>query len=409
MRYGIIGFLLLLTSAVLAEEPAPNAAQKAFADQVKATQKLLREAKAFEVKAESQWKLTGGKADVTGQQSVLVTSNAPNKLAIILVDPQDKEGGLKILADGQTITRLMPGLRIYSQEKYTGSPLDELQADGVTIPALRNAGVDFLARPDMLAVLNTQTLAVEDLGFAEANGEKTHGYRLTLVAGPVVEVRFSTGERPVPIEVKSTLVLAVTKEKTYTRTLAVKLNWDWAAKERTDWTLPIPADMKKVDDLQEAILAPDLAEVLGTPVPDVSFQDADGKPWKLRDDTGKSIVVVYSWATWAAPEGKNLPALNEFVKAFSEKGVKFVAVNVGDTPAAAKKYASDAKFTGVLTLDPKGSSLASLRVATVPGVVIVGKDGTLQAVYRGQADTAAKVQADLEKLLRGEQLVPKKQ
>jgi hypothetical protein len=129
---------------------------------------------------------------------------------------------------------------------------------------------------------------------------------------------------------------------------------------------------------------------------------------KLADQAGQSILVLYAWATWAAPDGKNLPALNEFVKAYSGKGVTFVAVNVGDTPAVARQFAEAAKYTGILALDPKGSSLAALRVATIPAVVIVGKDGTLQAVYRGKADTAAKVKADLDTLLGGTNLVPKK-
>lgn len=388
--------------------PEPTAAQKAFAESVRAAQKVLRGTPAYTVSAEGKWKLTGGKREQSGTQTVRMTVANPDKVRIEVGAADEKDPHLIVTADGKTITRLFAEAKLYSVAAYTGTPLDDLQTDGVTVPALRAVGVDFLARPNMLAVLTAQTLNVEDLGVQEG-GSKLRGFRLTLVGGPSVVVRFTTGDRPVPAELSSTLELPVAETKTYTRTLHVKLTWDFTAQPAADTFTPtLPNGAKRVDDLYEAILAPELDEALGKPVPDVEFAGLDGKPIKLSDYTGKSVVVLYAWATWAAPDGKDLPGLNEFVKAYSAKGVTFVAVNAGDTAQAAKQFVATAKYTGVVALDPKGTGLAAVRVAAVPAVVVIGKDGTIQSYHRGKPDTAEKVKADLDKLLRGESIIPKK-
>src|SRR4051812_4281476 len=44
-------------------------------------------------------------------------------------------------------------------------------------------------------------------------------------------------------------------------------------------------------------------------LPDLGFEDADGKPKKLSDWRGR-IVLVNLWATWCVPCRKEMPALD---------------------------------------------------------------------------------------------------
>src|SRR6266436_5417891 len=44
-------------------------------------------------------------------------------------------------------------------------------------------------------------------------------------------------------------------------------------------------------------------------LPDLAFEDADGKPKKLSDWRGR-IVLVNLWATWCVPCRKEMPALD---------------------------------------------------------------------------------------------------
>lgn len=44
-------------------------------------------------------------------------------------------------------------------------------------------------------------------------------------------------------------------------------------------------------------------------LPDLAFEDADGKPKKLSDWRGKTVLVNL-WATWCVPCRKEMPALD---------------------------------------------------------------------------------------------------
>src|SRR3954453_9860976 len=44
-------------------------------------------------------------------------------------------------------------------------------------------------------------------------------------------------------------------------------------------------------------------------LPDLAFQDADGKPKKLSDWRGKTVLLNL-WATWCVPCRKEMPALD---------------------------------------------------------------------------------------------------
>jgi len=82
-------------------------------------------------------------------------------------------------------------------------------------------------------------------------------------------------------------------------------------------------------------------------------------------------------------------------------------VNVGDTARAVRVVTEKAGFKSKVLLDAGGEGMAAYR-AQVPTVVLIGKDGTVQAVHRGRrADTREQVKKDLDALLKGDTLAPK--
>jgi thiol-disulfide isomerase/thioredoxin len=80
-------------------------------------------------------------------------------------------------------------------------------------------------------------------------------------------------------------------------------------------------------------------------LPDLAFEDAEGKPKKLSDWHGKTVLVNL-WATWCVPCRKEMPALEGLQTRLRGPNFEVVAINI-DTrdPEKSKKFLADANLT----------------------------------------------------------------
>src|SRR5438445_4029315 len=80
-------------------------------------------------------------------------------------------------------------------------------------------------------------------------------------------------------------------------------------------------------------------------LPDLAFLDADGKPRKLSDWRGKT-VLVNRWATWCVPCRKEMPALEGLQTKLGGPNFEVVAINI-DTrdPEKPKNFLKEANLT----------------------------------------------------------------
>ena len=62
-------------------------------------------------------------------------------------------------------------------------------------------------------------------------------------------------------------------------------------------------------------------------LPDLAFEDADGKPRKLSDWRGRTVLVNL-WATWCVPCRKEMPALDRLQTKLGNKDFEVVAINI---------------------------------------------------------------------------------
>src|SRR5579863_2735933 len=79
-------------------------------------------------------------------------------------------------------------------------------------------------------------------------------------------------------------------------------------------------------------------------LPDLAFDDADGKPRKLSEWRGR-IVLVNLWATWCVPCRKEMPALDRLETRLGGKNFEVVAINI-DTrdPEKPKNFLKEANL-----------------------------------------------------------------
>src|SRR3954468_8101387 len=113
-------------------------------------------------------------------------------------------------------------------------------------------------------------------------------------------------------------------------------------------------------------------------LPDLAFEDAEGKPRKLSDWRGKTVLVNL-WATWCVPCRKEMPALDNLEGKLGSDKFAVVAVNIDtrdpDKPKAFLKdnnltrlgYYSDAKAKVFQELKTMGLALGMPTSVLIDG------------------------------------------
>ena len=137
-------------------------------------------------------------------------------------------------------------------------------------------------------------------------------------------------------------------------------------------------------------------------LPDLAFEDAEGKPRKLSEWRGKTVLVNL-WATWCVPCRKEMPALDSLQAKLGGKDCEVVAVNI-DTrdPEKPKNFLKEANLTklGYFT-DSKAKVFQDLKnigkALGMPTSVLVDGQGCEIANLAGPAEWASE---DAIKLLK---------
>jgi len=147
--------------------------------------------------------------------------------------------------------------------------------------------------------------------------------------------------------------------------------------------------------------------LLGKPAPPLELELADGGgKLSLAKHLGKDVVVLDFWASWCGPCRRSLPLLADVAAAYQGKGVVVYAVNERESAATARAFMAREKLALTVALDADGAAGERYGVESIPQTVVIGKDGTVQAVHVGYApelkDTLGK---QLDELLAGKRLV----
>jgi thiol-disulfide isomerase/thioredoxin len=137
-------------------------------------------------------------------------------------------------------------------------------------------------------------------------------------------------------------------------------------------------------------------------LPDLAFEDAEGKPKKLSDFRGKTLLVNL-WATWCVPCRKEMPALDQLQAKLGGPNFQVVAINI-DTrdPEKPKNFLKEADLTGLGYFnDQKAKVFQDLkaigRALGMPTSVLVDPKGCEIATIAGPAEWASD---DAIKLIR---------
>jgi peroxiredoxin len=358
----------------------------------------------FEVQVATRWTLEGDNPHSGDSTRKLIVQH-PRSFRLTVDAESDREPSLVCASDGRTVTRLYQkgDLVIYSKNE---GGLEQLLEDALTDSSLKGTGLDIVVRPDAHQYLMSSISDVKDLGIEDLDGRQTHRFSTAWFGGSQVDFWVATDREPVLLRWKRTQKLKIGEIE---RQFAIdnQLTWKLDASFSADQgEIEMPSGAIEVVDLQSYLLKGSTDQLLGRPVPKLSLKLVDGSSLDLAQHRGKHVVMLFFFATWAAPSTEDMPELLARVKEHEGRGVVFYAVNVGESAEKVRAFLKSRDFTNPVVLDSERRAARAFRITSLPVTVLLGKDGTVQAAHVGLSpEERSLIRQDLLDLIQGKTLV----
>jgi thiol-disulfide isomerase/thioredoxin len=401
--FSVAGTAWAQEAAGPAPEDAGGAVEAKAADLLQKTQQFYSGLERFRFDAESTLTMGSGEAAQTMESSADVAVDRAGYFAAEV--QQGEAGDVRVVSDAEQITLYSPTENQYMQNTAPDS-LAEVLAGGIPMATswpLFVALIGGEGGPSMDEVATSGSYAGEE-DFA---GTKVH--RVTLSDGQVeMDVLIATGEQPWIRAIYPDAASLAAQPGTPAEIDLELLYSNWEVVESFPegfFALDLPEDAV---DVMAAAQDEGPQGMVGEPAPAFELPLLDGGRVSLAEHAGSDVVVLDFWATWCGPCRKGLPVLHEVTRDYAGQGVAFYAVNLRETPEQIRAFLEEMEIDPPVALDEDGSVGQAYGATSIPTTIIIGKDGTVQAVHVGiPADTsqlADQLRNELDTLLAGNQL-----
>jgi cytochrome c biogenesis protein CcmG/thiol:disulfide interchange protein DsbE len=138
--------------------------------------------------------------------------------------------------------------------------------------------------------------------------------------------------------------------------------------------------------------------LVGRPAPGFALTAFDATPLTLDAQRGR-VVVVNFWASWCYPACyEEAPILERSWRAYRDRGVLVIGVDIQDTVEAAQKFIRDFGLSFPNAPDPTGKVSVDYGTYGVPETFFIDRRGRIRAKHVG-ALTDEVIRAHVERLL----------
>ena len=341
-----------------------------------------------------------------------LTGQRPNKLRLVL-------GGvmaLTVLSDGKQAYTVVPSLQKYTVDEAPASWEAVLADNGVGMMA---GGPGYRILKDLLSgdpakELLSGVTNLTYVGTEELAGVKCHRLQFVQAEGKL-DAWIVDGAQPWVRQVEFDLSEVVARlraqrpeVKEAKASLTVSLA-DWAenpAWKDDSFVFQAPEGVVLAETLFPDTPSAEHAKLLGQPAPSFKLKQLDGTEIEVGAGKEKGVVVLDFWATWCGPCRVGLPILSEVVGGYKAGEVKFYAVNEEESAAAVQTFLTKSGLKLNVLLDADGKVGALYNVNGIPQTVLIGPNGTVQAIHVGVApDLKRRLRKQLDTLVAGQALV----
>ncbi len=114
----------------------------------------------------------------------------------------------------------------------------------------------------------------------------------------------------------------------------------------------------------------------------------DGFPLNFETLHGFPIVINF-WATWCEPCKVEIPALQAVYDMYKNRGLRIIAINVGETLEIARTWVEKLSMRFDVLLDPTASVAGLYQLRGQPSTFVVAPDGKISQIFYGPITQSA--------------------
>lgn len=356
----------------------PTDAETQLMEFLEKTTQTLERQKRFQLVFDNQVALNGDR-DIPGLHYRLTMraeqGEKDQRIQWTLESVKRNEYRFQVDWDGNQLTRVLLPEKVYSTQASSDWRQDLRQCP-FTSDLLTMAHGDFLFQPNLLEHVRHQLVYVSDLG----DDDGLRHFQLELTDGREMDLWFQEQTEVVfPLRMKSRLVEHVTETEKVEVTTEGEFQWSWNP-DKLDWqSLPEKSLLTRVSDLQDAMLGNDSLSRIGQPLPEKKLFDLEGNVAKVGAENRP--MLLYFWATWAAPSVREMEGIETFANRLQEAGVEVHPVNVGQAKQEILEFLEGRPGSFTHWKDVDGSMSRQLGLAHLPSVVIVDGNGNVAQVF----------------------------
>lgn len=121
----------------------------------------------------------------------------------------------------------------------------------------------------------------------------------------------------------------------------------------------------------------------GDTAPDFILKNLDGEKVHLKDYRGQGVLLNF-WGTWCGPCKEEMPYLNHIHQKNAVKGVKILAIDVGESRYQVNNFVEryDLKFPIILDKDREATE--AYNIDPMPTTFFIDKNGKVVKKVKGQ-------------------------
>ncbi|MEW4570582.1 DUF2092 domain-containing protein [Tautonia sp. JC769] len=368
----------------------------------------LADLEAFDLTVRLDWTVEGARDDdQAGTNLYRLRVRRPGRFRIEVRPGDRPEPSLIVVGDGQTATTFYPARGLYSQAEQLNDPARALERNPIVAISLSGSLIDTLLRPDLVDLVRSYATGGAFLGTEELDGRALDRYSLSW-RGDEEELWIGPEAEPLPRKLVRILTVPTGEGRADRLVTTATFDWTLGGPIPDDaFALDLPDDATRVEDIYAALANGSAGTLVGGPAPELDLNRLDGSKTNLAFHAGRDVVVLCFWASWANPCLDLLPRLSAALQPYRDRGVVCYAVNVGEEAEEIRRTLDALEVDLPVPLDPDGRATDAYGITSIPTLVLISRDGTVQAVHLGTGEAVLDILArQLDTLLDGRPVAP---